>query len=99
MRFLAWLTTWLLLFGMGGFAARPTGIFGMVRDVGGRSLPDADVQVQNETSGARWRTRSDEQGRYEVEGLPAGRYKVTARLPGFRTVSRVGVVLDSRQGL
>lgn len=99
MRFLAFLTGSLLLFAGCGFAAEQSGIFGVVRDVTGHVLPDIDLQVQSESTGARWRVRSNDDGRYAVEGLPPGRYKVTVRMPGFRTVSRVGVVLDVRQGL
>jgi len=70
-----------------------------VQDSSGRVLPGAEVQVQNELTGARWRTQSDENGRYTVAGLPPGQYKVTVRLPGFRTLSRVGAVLHPEKGL
>ncbi len=87
-----------ILFAMTATAQSP-GISGFVRDLSGSVLLDADVRIQNEDTGARWKTRTGDTGRYSVEGLPPGKYKVTARVPGFHTVSRVGAVLDSTQGL
>lgn len=73
------------------------GVFGVVRAASGHPLPGAEVQVQSESTGARWRTEADENGRYQVTPLPAGMYKVTVRMGGFRTASRVGVVVDAGQ--
>jgi hypothetical protein len=72
-----------------------TAISGTVRDTRGDSLPEVDVQVQSESTGARWKARSGDDGCYSVATLPRGRYKVSVRLPGFRTVSRGDVALDS----
>jgi hypothetical protein len=80
-------------------AEAQTGVFGVVQDSSGIVLPDAEVQVQNEATGARWRTRSDGNGQYSVAGLPPGQYKLTVRLPGFRTISRIGAVVDVENGL
>src|ERR1035438_5436028 len=74
-------------------------VFGAVRDASGRALADVDVQIQSESTGARWKTSADDAGRYSVEGLAPGVYKVTVGMPGFRTVSKVGAVVDSSQGL
>jgi len=75
--------------------AGETRVAGVVRDYRGHAISDADVQVQSESTGARWRTRSDDDGRFGVAGIPAGRYKVTVRMPGFRTVARVGLEVGS----
>lgn len=80
-------------------AQQPASIFGSVADTSGHVVAGAAVQVQSESSGARWHALTDDDGRYSVAGLSAGRYKVTIRMPGFRTVSRLGVVLDSGGGL
>lgn len=82
-----------------GMSAEQSGIYGVVQDVSGHVLADADVRIQSEESGARWKARSDGDGRYTVAGLPAGTYKITARMPGFRTVSRTGIVLERTKGL
>ena len=56
-------------------------------------IAGAAVQVQSETTGARWRAQTDDAGRYSIAGLP-GAYKITVRMPGLRTVSRVGAVVE-----
>jgi Carboxypeptidase regulatory-like domain len=76
-------------------AAATGGLSGQVEDASGHPLANAEVRVQSESTGARWRIPTDDNGRYQVAGLAPGRYKVTARLPGFRTVSRVGAALES----
>src|SRR5258708_6400336 len=73
------------------------GVFGVIHDASGHLLSDAEVQIQSESSGVRWRIKSDDTGRYSMAGLPSGRYKLTVRLPGFRTVSRVGVAFERDQ--
>jgi hypothetical protein len=80
-------------------AAETGGLSGSVSDSSGTVLSGAEVLVQSEATGARWKTVTDEQGRYLVPALAPGRYKATVRLAGFRTVSRVGAVLDSSEGL
>lgn len=89
----------LLLFVTSAFAAASNGIFGVVRDPSGTTLPGAEIRVQSESTGARWRTQSDENGRYSITEVLPGRYKITVRLAGFRTVSRVGAIVDSERGL
>ena len=96
---LAPLISLLVLFAAAELAAGQTGIAGVVRDFRGHVLADADVQVQSESTGARWRTQSDDNGRFAVAGIPVGRYKVTVRMPGFRTVARVGLELGSAQAV
>lgn len=86
----------LLLAGAALFAADQSIISGIVQDPSGQLLAGSDVQIQSESTGARWRLSSDDTGRYSA-ALPPGAYKVTARLLGFRTVSRVGVVLEPGQ--
>jgi hypothetical protein len=76
-------------------AQESASIFGSVLDSFGHVVIGAAVQVQSESTGARWRALTDEAGRYSVAGLLPDRYKVTIRMAGFRTVSRLGAVLDS----
>jgi hypothetical protein len=81
-------------------SAQPSaGIFGSVEDSFGHILPGAEVQVQSASTGTRWKARTDDAGHYSIAGLPPGQYKVTIRMPGFHTVSRVGALLDSPSGL
>jgi iron complex outermembrane receptor protein len=56
---------------------------GRVADAAGNALARAQVSVE----GVGLRTSSDEQGRYELRGIPAGTYSVRARLLGYVPLS------------
>lgn len=56
---------------------------GVVRDGTGSGLPGVTVTVAGAALAASRTVVTDERGRYEVEALPAGRYRVTAALKGF----------------
>ena len=90
---------YVLLIARVALAGDSGGVFGKVQDSSGHALADAMVLVQSESTGARWKLRVDDNGGYSVAGLAPGRYKVTVRITGFRTVSRVGAVVDSGGGL
>src|SRR5579872_7145355 len=93
-----WLVVLILSVADLSFAAQ-SAIQGVVRDSSGNELADAQVQIQSESTGARWRAKSDHTGNYSVPGLPPGQYKVTVRFPGFRTVSKTGAVLAPERAL
>lgn len=75
-------------------AAEPAGVSGAVTDAGGRALAGVSVQAQSESTGARWRTATDDNGRYSIAPLAPGRYKITVRMEGFHTVSRLGAAVE-----
>jgi len=50
----------------------------------GKAIPGAAVTVT--AGGQTWTTTSDEQGRFAVEGLPAGALTVEVRMFGFQAV-------------
>ncbi|HEY3443322.1 MAG TPA: TonB-dependent receptor [Paludibaculum sp.] len=50
----------------------------------GKAIPGAAVTVK--AGGQSWATASDEQGRFAVEGLPAGALTVEVRMFGFQAV-------------
>ncbi|HEX2190316.1 MAG TPA: TonB-dependent receptor plug domain-containing protein, partial [Longimicrobiaceae bacterium] len=76
----------LLLAGAGPAAAQGGAplLAGTVRDDAGRPLPHAQVVVAR--SGRS--TVTDAEGRYAVRGLPRGRYRVEASLPGYAPAAR-----------
>lgn len=98
MRCAAYLCALILSSGF-ALAAADDGISGVVHDSQSHLLPGAEVQVQSESTGARWKIRTDEEGRYAIAGLPRGAYKVTVRIAGFRTVAHGGAILNAGQGL
>ncbi len=46
-------------------------------------LPDTAVTLTNVDTQAQFQVRSDRQGRYEIPGVPPGRYVLETALPGF----------------
>ncbi len=78
-------------------AAQPGAISGTIHESAGRPLTQADLQLQNEATGARWKTSSEDSGRYSFPGLPPGPYKLTVRMPGFRTIVRSGIQVNAGQ--
>src|SRR3989442_5081701 len=69
-------------------------VVGTVTDPSGAVLPGVSVTVTNTGTNAARQVITNEAGGYTVPGLPAGEYKVEARLPGFRTEVRSGIVLQ-----
>jgi len=56
---------------------------GEVRDSTGSVLPGVTVTVAGTALAGPRTVMTDERGRYEVDTLPAGRYRITAALKGF----------------
>lgn len=56
---------------------------GLVRDATGSALPGVTVTVAGTALAAPRTVVTDQRGRYEVDRLPAGHYRVTATLRGF----------------
>jgi iron complex outermembrane receptor protein len=78
--------TCLLVFGVTAAWAQPTGqLAGVVRDTTGGVLPGVRVTVTGAGGVAPRTLRTNEQGRYEVDALPPGRYTVQASLSGFQS--------------
>ncbi|HKD12573.1 MAG TPA: TonB-dependent receptor [Thermoanaerobaculia bacterium] len=68
---------------------------GRVTDESGSGLPGATVEIEG---GGLERPRieaTDSDGRFRVEGLAAGSYRVSFRLPGFVGVMRHGIALSA----
>jgi hypothetical protein len=70
---------------------------GVVRERSGALLPDVEVRIQNELTGARQNTTSDEKGRFASSELIPGSYRITLRRSGFRTASYPGLTVETGQ--
>src|SRR5215471_3081095 len=75
-------------------AAERGEVAGLVQDESGAVLVSATVTLMDETTGIRRISRTDEEGVYDIAGLPSGLYRVTVRRPGFRTIVRFNVKVD-----
>ncbi|MBZ5659892.1 MAG: carboxypeptidase regulatory-like domain-containing protein [Acidobacteriia bacterium] len=70
---------------------------GTVKGPDGAPFEGAFVQAQNAKTRMSFIVLSDSQGRYRVEKLPAGEYRVTSRATGFRTDPLPAVALTENQ--
>lgn len=66
---------------------------GAVTDPKGALVAGATVTVTSPTTNQKFTAMTDSQGRYKVEGLPAGVYVVTVAAKGFAEVRREGVTV------
>jgi hypothetical protein len=77
-------------------AAAQAQIVGQVRDESGGVLPGVTVEAASPAIIEKVRTAvTDDQGRYRIEALRPGLYKLTFTLTGFSTVVREGVEVPS----
>lgn len=65
---------------------------GSIVDPGNGFMPGVTLVLVNEQTQAKYELRSDPNGRYEFVGLPAGRYTLEARVPGFQSFSSSVVI-------
>src|SRR5215475_6384031 len=63
-------------------------ITGTVKDPNGAVVTGAQVTVRSEATGETRDAVTDNQGRFKVEGLASGSYKITINRDGFKTVER-----------
>jgi virginiamycin B lyase len=78
-------------------AARASTITGTVKGPDSAAFQGAFVEAQNMKTKVTVAVLSDTQGRYRIEDLPAGQYRVFLRAVGYRTDPRTGVDLAADQ--
>jgi len=69
-------------------------ISGKVTDEQGAVLPGVAILVTNEATGVFREITSSPEGTYYASQLVPGRYKIVAKLSGFRSLERSGLVLQ-----
>ncbi len=81
--------------GLGVATAQEAALSGTVTDTTGLNLPDVTVEVRIASQDPRAvdTALTDGTGRFTISALSPGTYDVTFALPGFRPVTRAGVVL------
>jgi Carboxypeptidase regulatory-like domain len=60
-----------------------TSLTGTVADPTGAVIPNATISIVNVDTGLQREDKSDTQGRYTMESLPPGTYKLTGKAAGF----------------
>ncbi|HEV3470201.1 MAG TPA: carboxypeptidase regulatory-like domain-containing protein [Pyrinomonadaceae bacterium] len=68
-------------------------ISGTVRDPQGAAVRDAEVLIEEETTGQSRTVKTDEDGEYSAPSLPVGRYRVTVAPAGFKRTVAPGIEL------
>jgi outer membrane receptor protein involved in Fe transport len=74
-------------------------ISGGVTDSTGRLIPNAQVEVANDATGAVYSTKTNSAGIYLIPVLPPGHYHLQVTKPGFKTVIKPDVVLYVQSAL
>jgi len=80
-----------------GLFAQEAQVSGLVRDSSEAVMADVQISIVNQETGLRRGTRTNRAGLYAVAGIKPGTYKVTARQPGFQTVTRMDLKLNVAQ--
>ena len=69
-----------------GLFAQTTSITGTVSDPSGAVIPSASISIVNIETGAQREAAADAQGRYTIQQVVPGTYKLTAKAAGFADV-------------
>lgn len=75
------------------WAQTDSGLFGIVKDQTGASLPAAVVTIRNVETGAVRKLVTDQGGRYTAVSLAVGHYEVRAEKTGFAPQTKTGIYL------
>lgn len=68
-------------------------INGTVADPSGAAIPHVAITALEIDRGIRYTSASDDEGRYQLVGLPPATYDLTAQVSGFQTVVQKSVVV------
>ena len=69
-------------------------ITGNVTDQSGAAVAGADVRATDNATGVQLSTKSNSSGYFNLSNLIAGTYTVVISTPGFKELSRAGIVVD-----
>jgi len=68
-------------------------ISGTVSDSSGAVIPNAEVTITHQQTGAKRVVTTNESGFYTATALDPGTYTVTAKIAGFKTLAKAGIEL------
>lgn len=87
----------LFLLGVAPALAQNGRVSGQVTDEQGGVIPGALIQVVSQDSTIKRETKSDDLGNYALPYLPAGKYQIFVRFPGFSNLASPVVSLTPGQ--
>ncbi len=94
MRRAAWsFVTFVICVSFPTWAQTGASLSGMVTDQTGAALRAVAVTIRNDDTGATRTTTTDDAGRFQETGLPAGRFDIRAAKEGFAHETRTGISL------
>lgn len=70
---------------------------GVITDTSGAAIPNVQVTAVQIETNTGFQATTNSYGRYVFFNLPTGRYTVTAKYQGFKTIARTGVLLTVNQ--
>lgn len=88
----------LVAFVLGAPAQPPAALSGTLIDATGRSLPAVPVTLVDTADRRKYDTRSGHDGRFTLQGVAAGEYRIEIDKPGFNPVAG-RIVIDAGQQL
>ena len=82
------------------YAQSPNGtISGLVVDLSGAAIVDADVLVANDATGVQYPSKTNGEGLYLLSNLPPGNYRIQVSKVGFKTLIKPGITLNVQDAL
>src|SRR5580765_4466465 len=69
-------------------------VLGTIADPSGAVVPKADIQLVNEGTGAADRMTTNDAGQFIFASITPGRYRITVKMPGFRTASIANLTVE-----
>jgi len=80
-------------------AENPVSLKGVVTNTHGSAVCGVEVVAENTMTKVIYRSKTDKKGFYAFRGLPSGVYDVWVNMPGFRTVKRTSVQIQSAKSV
>src|SRR5688572_33093711 len=72
-------------------------VVGVVEDQSGAVVPNAQVEATSRETGLSHTATSDTEGNFNIGNLPPGTYNIRITAPGFRTLTREGLVVRANE--
>src|SRR5258708_9949166 len=74
-------------------------MLGTISDPSGAVVPKAEIQLVNVDTNAADKVTTNEAGQFMFASLTPAHYKITVRVPGFRTASVANLVVEVNKSL